>query len=109
MKTEKENTDKEIEEIKEIRKLMQSLTFDDIADDYSIFTELVLKHHPGGMSLIEDLKMVKTDDNDSTYSFSFPTAIIEFRKFLGEKYNDHKKEMAISMLVLAKASNLKYP
>lgn len=49
MKAEKENTDKEIEQINEIRKLMQSLTFDDIADDFSIFTELVLKE---GMSII---------------------------------------------------------
>lgn len=95
-------------EMEEIKSLMYSLTNEDIEDDYQKFSELVKTHHPEGMQLLENLSKSSTESN-TTFFFQYPTAFLEFKKYLVEKYNDHKTETAIMMRVLTKSNNMNLP
>ncbi|HCY00451.1 MAG TPA: hypothetical protein DG754_09960 [Bacteroidales bacterium] len=102
---EKDGRDPEMEEI---RSLMYSLTNEDIEEDYQKFSKLVKTHHPQGMQLLENISKSSTENN-TTYFFQYPTAFLEFKKYLVEKYNDHKTETAIMMRVLTKSYNMNLP
>jgi len=61
--------------------------------DLSIFKELIKKHHPNGMLLLEDIKKINSDEDNPLYQFRFPFAIIEFKLMLKVKYNNNTMEL----------------
>lgn len=87
-------------EILQIKKMVRCLTFDEIAEDFTIFTELIKNYHPNGMSLIEGFKKTNSDKDNLTYKVKLPTAIIEFHKILHMKYNDRKMITAVFMRII---------
>ena len=96
-------------EIVQIKKMVRCLTLEEIADDFIIFSELVKKHHPNGMSLIEDFKKTNSDKDNPIYKVKLPIAVIEFHKILQTKYNDRKMCTAIFMRILGELASPNLP
>lgn len=87
-------------EILEIKKMVRCLTFDEIAQDFIVLTELIRMHHPKGMRLIEDFKKTNPGKDDTMYQVKFPSAIVAFHQLIEKKYKDPKMKTAVFMRVL---------
>lgn len=96
-------------EIVQIKKMVRCLTLEEIAEDFIIFGELVEKHHPKGMNLIEDFKKANSDKDNPIYKVKLPTAVVEFHKILHTKYSDRKMVTAIFMRVLEELTSRSSP
>lgn len=86
---------KDEEKSAQIKELMEQLTFDDIAEELLVFIDLVLKHHPSGISIFEVINEVYGDKRDPIYRDRLPNAIDTFKNILNDKYKDNKMETAI--------------
>lgn len=77
-----------------VEKLSQSLTFEDIKDDYEQFQKLIRKHHPdGNFRIVQD---VKPTMGSGGLQIRPSMAVLEFMHYLFSKYKDEIRVRAIS-------------
>jgi len=83
-----------------VKKIVQSISTRDIEEEISTFKELIMKYHPDGMRVLEDIQKVKSSPENPTYQYRLPRAIIEFQVILGRKYLDKRVQSAVFMKVM---------
>ena len=77
-----------------VEKLSQSLTFEDIKDDYEQFQKLIRKHHPdGNFRIVQDVQPAM---GGGGFQVRPSIAVLEFMHYLFSKYNDEIRVRAIS-------------
>lgn len=81
-------------DFEKVEKLSQSLTFEDIKDDYEQFQKLICKHHPdGNFRIFQDVQAVI---GQVGLQVRPSLALLEFLDYLSSKYNDEVRVRAIS-------------
>lgn len=77
-----------------VEKLSQSLTFEDIKDDYEQFQTLIRKHHPdGNFRIVQD---VQPSMGSGGLQIRPSISVLEFMHYLFSKYKDEIRVRAIS-------------
>jgi hypothetical protein len=88
------NSNQRDESFEKAKKLCQSLTFEDIQDDYEFFQQLILKHHPDGkFSVIQDVQPTSTRGE---LQIRPSLTVLEFMHYLFSKYKDPIRVRAVS-------------
>lgn len=92
------------EEFRRLNKLTNSLTFEDVKEDSDHLSDLILKHHPDGkFKLLEDVNHQRNYENEeeSRVRVRIPKFVIDFHKYLFDKYDDRVYANAVGRKVFS--------
>ena len=81
------------EDFEKVEKLSQSLTFEDIKDDYEQFQKLIRKHNPDGV--FRPFENVQASEGQIGLLITPSFAMVEFFDYLSYKYTDEIRARAV--------------
>ena len=81
--------------------LSQVIDLDLHASDMELLRELIHRHHPGGMDLIDE-RYLSDEEKDPSKKIPLPRALEEWVRIMGQKYHDRRFVLALTRKVLEK-------